>query len=762
MKKDTDGDGLHDGVEDKNKNGKKDTNETDATKKDTDGDGLPDGWTDKNGNKKWDPGEGEDRNNNGKRDGKETDPLKKDTDGGGEHDGSEVLKTKHDPLDPKDDNKKPPTDGGPDKGKKDTGPGKDQQVGEAGPGPDAGVSGDGAIPGSIYMYGGGGCAVAAHERGGYGLLLLVPVFALLALWRRRRLRRSSSSLTALVLGAALLLPAAATAQAPMVNTLKFTPTAASTMNYYVTEEGLTLPHLTPSAGIYFSYAHRPLQLYDAAAKETYRDLVGWQVNMDVVAAFGLFDRLEIGVALPVTLTQDSDDLGIVGGEAGTTAGTGIGDLRLIPKVRLVTAGPVSLAVALPVSLPTGNTDYFLGDKTVTFTPKLVASLDTKFFDAGLNAGYRIRGAATTTVTSAQGPVVVDDELVFSLGIKIHVLREKIDFVADAFMSMAVEEQDKEEIPVELLGGLRFFLPHGLVANVGAGPGLTRGLGSPVFRVFAGMGWAYKAPAPPPPPPADNDRDKDGIKDAVDKCPDEPEDKDGFEDTDGCPDKDNDNDGILDKADKCPNKPEDVDEFEDKDGCPDTDNDKDGILDVNDKCPNKPEDKDSFKDDDGCPDPDNDNDGILDPDDACPNKPESFNGYQDTDGCPDVKPKSKVQITPQKITVPPVYFATAKDRILRKSYTTLLQVADLIKKNKWVKKVRIEGHTDSRGNDDYNLQLSNRRARSVMKFMLDNGIEADRLTSEGFGEAKPIAPNSTYKGRGKNRRVEFIIVDPKVN
>src|SRR5438105_2382562 len=68
-------------------------------------------------------------------------------------------------------------------------------------------------------------------------------------------------------------------------------------------------------------------------------------------------------------------------------------------------------------------------------------------------------------------------------------------------------------------------------------------------------------APPPPKPKELDTDGDGILDKVDKCPLEPEDKDGFEDEDGCPDPDNDQDGILDKADKCPMEPEDKDGFE---------------------------------------------------------------------------------------------------------------------------------------------------------------------------------------------------------
>ena len=98
-----------------------------------------------------------------------------------------------------------------------------------------------------------------------------------------------------------------------------------------------------------------------------------------------------------------------------------------------------------------------------------------------------------------------------------------------------------------------------------------------------------------------DKDGDGIKDNVDKCPNDPEDKDGFQDEDGCPDPDNDGDGLFDKVDQCPNDAEDKDGFQDEDGCPDPDNDGDGVLDAADKCPNQPETKNGYQDDDGCPD-----------------------------------------------------------------------------------------------------------------------------------------------------------------
>jgi hypothetical protein len=135
-----------------------------------------------------------------------------------------------------------------------------------------------------------------------------------------------------------------------------------------------------------------------------------------------------------------------------------------------------------------------------------------------------------------------------------------------------------------------------------------------------------------------DRDGDGIVDLEDQCTLEPEDFDGFDDQDGCPDLDNDQDNIPDDQDQCPLFAEDLDDFEDVDGCPDLDNDQDNIVDTIDRCPNEPETVNSYQDRDGCPDQharnDRDQDGILDQDDICPFEAEIINGIDDTDGCPE--------------------------------------------------------------------------------------------------------------------------------
>jgi len=296
-----------------------------------------------------------------------------------------------------------------------------------------------------------------------------------------------------------------------------------------------------------------------------------------------------------------------------------------------------------------------------------------------------------------------------------------------------------------------------------------------------------------------DRDGDGYDDKADKCPDDPEDFDSFEDDDGCPDKDNDKDGVLDASEfkdgkwtnldkktengrelDCRNEPEDVDQFEDEDGCPDPDNDRDTLLDAVDKCPNDPEDFDSFEDEDGCPDKDNDKDGVLDAaelirnpdmtytwvnkdhlvesngvDVDCRNRPEDKDGDRDEDGCPDLLKIDNCQI---KLS-DKIYFKFNKWDIDPKSFKVLDEVRDTLNAAPDIK-IWIEGHTDSKGSNKSNMTLSQKRVNSVRDYLVKGGIATDRLEPKGWGEEKPIDSNKTADGRANNRRVEFNLKDCK--
>ncbi|HXS17905.1 MAG TPA: OmpA family protein, partial [Polyangiaceae bacterium] len=211
-----------------------------------------------------------------------------------------------------------------------------------------------------------------------------------------------------------------------------------------------------------------------------------------------------------------------------------------------------------------------------------------------------------------------------------------------------------------------------------------------------------------------DRDHDGVPDERDACVEIPEDPDGFEDEDGCPESDNDRDGILDKQDRCPSDPEDRDEFEDDDGCSDPDNDVDHVLDVDDQCPLVAEDADAYQDEDGCPELDNDADHIPDTKDLCPNEAEVLNGIADNDGCPD---SESVRVVGDKIELDQkIHFWTNSHIIRAMSYPVLDKLARFLLEHPEYVHVDVEGHADQRGDETFNLDLSRRRARSIAEFL----------------------------------------------
>jgi outer membrane protein OmpA-like peptidoglycan-associated protein len=264
--------------------------------------------------------------------------------------------------------------------------------------------------------------------------------------------------------------------------------------------------------------------------------------------------------------------------------------------------------------------------------------------------------------------------------------------------------------------------------------------------------------PPPPPPPKVDSDGDGIFDDEDQCPNEPEDFDLFEDTDGCPDLDNDGDGIPDERDRCPNEPEDKDGFEDEDGCPDPDNDGDGIPDAMDQCPNEPEDRDGFRDFDGCPDPDNDQDGIPDAEDKCPNEPETINGFQDDDGCPD-RGDPLVVVSPDRLEL--LEGVQFKDATIQKaSFNLLGQVFAQLRAHSAILRLRITVHVQPTRDPDKDQRISEQRAHAIRDWLIAKGVDEKRLEPRGFGGSKPLVDPKQKGAKALNERVDLIILERK--
>lgn len=250
-------------------------------------------------------------------------------------------------------------------------------------------------------------------------------------------------------------------------------------------------------------------------------------------------------------------------------------------------------------------------------------------------------------------------------------------------------------------------------------------------------WLNKGPAPAPKKP--KDRDKDGVPDTEDGCPTLP----GTALSKGCPDKDG--DGIPDNVDKCA----DVAGVAAYKGCPIPDTDKDGVNDPDDKCPNEA----GPASNNGCPlpkpEPDTDGDGVIDKEDKCPTE----SGKRENNGCP-VPPVIQQEVI-EKVNYAArnILFTKGSDKLAASSYKALDEVASILQQAPSLRLV-IDGYTDNTGQAATNLQLSQKRADAVQKYLTDKGIAASRLSAMGHGQANPIAPNTTEAGRNKNRRVEL--------
>ena len=230
-----------------------------------------------------------------------------------------------------------------------------------------------------------------------------------------------------------------------------------------------------------------------------------------------------------------------------------------------------------------------------------------------------------------------------------------------------------------------------------------------------------------------DSDGDGIEDGKDDCPNTA----GLAEFNGCPDSDG--DGIADKDDACPNTPG----LAALKGCPDADGD--GIADKDDNCPNEA----GPAENGGCPWADKDGDTVLDKDDQCPD----VAGTVANKGCPEVSEEVQKKLNEYARTI---LFDTGKSTIKAESQSVLSDIINILKEYP-NSKFTVEGHTDSVGSSTLNQRLSDSRANSVKEYLIENGIDAFRLSALGYGEDRPIASNRTRAGRAQNRRVEINLV-----
>ncbi len=408
---------------------------------------------------------------------------------------------------------------------------------------------------------------------------------------------------------------------------RFEPAATRSAGYFALPGARSLGAGFYDLGVVLDHADDVLVVRDAASGERIGAIVGDQLRAHLIAAVGLTDWLDLGVGLPVYLGQSGDALADVPGPSAGDAGVGVGDLRVVPRLRLAGApeGPgTALALLVSVWAPTGRRADFRGEG-FRLRPSLILEHSARSgLRVAFEAGYLVRDQARLLELRVDDTVELGAALAVPLG-----AGARVEALVELQSALSVHAAGEAQMPLELLAGARWHVSEAVHIDIGTGIGVVGGFGAPDWRLLGGISFTR---------PRVHDLDGDGVRDEADVCVAAPEDFDGFEDLDGCPDIDNDGDTVPDTLDgpagpdgfgSCRDRAEDFDGFEDDDGCPDDDNDRDGIPDDDDECPADTEDIDLFEDDDGCPELDNDRDGIPDVDDQCPSDPAPAGG----DGCP---------------------------------------------------------------------------------------------------------------------------------
>lgn len=603
--------------------------------------------------------------------------------------------------------------------------------------------------------------------------------------------------------AAVALTMASPASAQNINSQVFDP-APGVHNFFrvYSHQNIKKGDFVPSLWLNMAKGLLVLRNEDANITETVVDRV---TTINFQAAFGVTNWLELGLDLPIH--HASGD----GLAERDKEGFGLGDISFIAKFRLIEASenrPVGLGIVLPVSLPTGGSDRWLGDDTVTARPMIALGARFDWFRLGINAGAELRGTHTEDGEVELPPetrlkrIKMGQDFVY--GAAVGLGPESAEFIAEVNGATPWAGLDGANSPVEVELGGRFKTDAGVTITTGVGSGVNAGAGAPSWRVFAGVAYA--------PGECGSDEDGDGVGDGpgCDNCPGTPNadqadtDGDGVGDAcDVCPldsdpeQLDQDGDGVGDVCDRCIDVADDgVDRDNDGvpdgcDVCPDVadpeqvDTDGDGVGDACDVCVNEPDPNQEDGDGDGVGDmcdncrttanpdqADGDNDGIGDMCDGCLAAP---GGNTDGDGdgkpdacdnCPeypnpgqaDMDNDGEGDVCDCTIDMGRVEFEFDRDQIKGEgSFGVMRGIAKVLEAYPDILKLEVQGHTDTMGSNGYNISLSRRRSSAVRKYLSQNGVEPERLLSCGYGEEQLAEWTEDETRNQQNRRVQFVIL-----
>lgn len=490
----------------------------------------------------------------------------------------------------------------------------------------------------------------------------------------------------------------------------FRPSAAP-RDLMVVQKSEVIGHLSPTLGVYIDVGFDPLVLFNVDTGQTI-DAVSSRVQVTGLVGIGLFDWADLRLAVPFIPWQTSDNLFMLGTE-GTVRSPVMGDVRLQGRVALPFfnrsgryPSGLGLAISGDINLPTGDPLAFTGDGVLTGGFSVIADYRLDF--GGLFPGSLITVNAGMWLRPERqfAGVLLGDMASFGMAAELYVIqRLGISLIGEVYGYPRIDVL--KDITSQFSEAAKHIPAEWLF-----GIRWQTQLG-----VTVTFGTSFGAPCDFGVPSLRLisgvtwqpliSREQEEINRILESRRADPDD-----------------DGLIGEVDECPYEAGPAENR-------------------------------------GCPDVDSDGDGIVDREDACPDLPADGRGK---DGCPVAYVEGDRIVILDK-----VHFATDKDIILDESKPVLEAVARVLGTRPDIKLVRIEGHTDVRASDAYNLDLSQRRVNSVMQHLVDSGVAPARLEAKGYGHTRPLVDDARcdlpdealdqacLKLTSMNRRVEFHIV-----